>query len=299
VRLVRHTVLPEDVTSEHDVPFVIGVAVTAAWTLLAGVLTAASYTVGHSWLWQHRLDQLPWIGGLSAFTAVLCGPSIVRRYPQAFVASAREPAPTSGPAWSSEQLVRVPWPTAADVERHRQRARHWALRRLAAVVVPSATAVVTFGAALADLIPLPESDPAFWTALSVWIVLVMVAVLAGFSCHVGTLRAVLPGRAVAAKVREVRPTTRRVMNAWGRRRRPVRDIRAETSEGHVLDLTLLDEDGSPEPGDVVVLVGALPRRARAAPRNRRTAASGLAAVLVVDGRPRALLLRPLPVDPAR
>jgi hypothetical protein len=29
-------------------------------------------------------------------------------------------------------------------------------------VVPSATAVVTLGAALAEVVPLPESDNAFW-----------------------------------------------------------------------------------------------------------------------------------------
>ena len=76
----------------------------------------------------------------------------------------------------------------------------------------------------------------------------------------------------------------------------MRDILAETSDGHLLGVTLL-EDGTPEPGDVVVLVGALPRRGLVAPGNRRTAASGLGAVLVVDGRPRDLLLPPRPVVP--
>ena len=149
VRLVRHTVLPEDVTSETTYR-----SSSASpspppgcwWPVRSPRPRTPSGTPGCG---TTGWTSWPWIGGISAFTAVLSGPSIVRRYPEAFVVPPREPAHTAGSAWTTGAARRIPWPTAADVERHRRR---WALRRLAAVVVPSATAVVTFGAALAVLI---------------------------------------------------------------------------------------------------------------------------------------------------
>jgi hypothetical protein len=97
---------------------------------------------------------------------------------------------------------------------------------------------------------------------------------------------------VPAKVTAVTLGRHRVLTAWGRRRRPVREVRAETASGHVVHLTLLDDEPRPAPADVVVLVGRVPVPGETGPATRRAATRGLAAVVVVGGRPRDPVLPP-------
>ena len=53
VRLVRHTVLPGDITSVHDVPVVITSVVLGGYLMLAAALTGGLYAAGDAWMWQH------------------------------------------------------------------------------------------------------------------------------------------------------------------------------------------------------------------------------------------------------
>jgi hypothetical protein len=255
------------------------------------VLTGVLHVLGHPWLSWHRVDQLRAIPLVSAFSSMLLGPAIVRRYPKAFQAPDR-PRPPAGPPSTTEQLAAIPWPSAGEVQRARQRARRWALARVSAAVVPVALAVAAFAAALADLIPLPDSERGIWAVVVGWAALVSVGVHAGFSCTRTTLRAVAPGRAMPAKVSGVVPEhagcSTPGADAAGRSAR----CGPRRATGHVVEMTVLDDDLRPVPGDVVVLVGRVPRHGGAGPTGRRAASRALTAVVVVGGRPRDPVLPP-------
>ena len=114
VRLVRHTVLPGDITSVHDVPVVVGLAVLGGHLMPAAAVTGVLYAAGDDWMWHHW--QL--VGGLAsaaaANTAPRIAPAVVRRYPRAFAAAGDERASRefeSRPL-AGAQRADVPWPSA-------------------------------------------------------------------------------------------------------------------------------------------------------------------------------------------
>src|SRR3954447_10701691 len=226
--------MPGDITSVHDVPVVVGLAVLGCHLMLAAAVTGVLYAAGDAWMW-HRWQL---VGGVTsaaaANTALRVAPAVVRRYPAAFTAAGNEcarPAFESRPP-AGAQRAEVPWPSAGQVLLGRRRARRWALCRIAAVVIPAGAALSGAAWATADVDRLPGSDAGFMIALAAWTALVGGALIAGFNCDRGTARALYPGRVAAVRVVEVALTRRPVSDAWGRRRTP----------------------WGPEPGDVVLLV---------------------------------------------
>jgi hypothetical protein len=293
VRLVRHTVLPEDITSVHDVPVVIGLLVTGAYAVAAAAVTGVLYAQGDPWVWHHWEGVGAVVSALSASTVVRVSPAIVALYPQAFTATEDDLARERVQArpLTARELGGVPWPSARQLTSDLRRARRWALRGVGAVVVPSVVALGLVAWAGSDVNVLPESDLGLWLALLAWTSVVSIAVRAAFRCDRNTLRALVPGRATATKVVEVRLARRRVTDGWGRRRRLVCDVRAVRPDGHLVEFTVREAGACPQPGVVVVLVGDVPRDAdlRLAPRHQ--AGPGWSALAVVAGRPRATLHR--------
>jgi hypothetical protein len=258
--------------------------------MLAAAVTGVLYAAGDAWMWHH------WklVGGLAsaaaANSALRFAPAVVRRYPRAFTAAGDERASR---AFESRPLTGaprtdVPWPSAGQVQVGRRRARLWALRRVGVSVVPASVALSVAAWATAGVDRLPESDVGFMLVLAAWTVLICVAVLAGFSCDRGTVRALYPGRAAAARVVGVTLTRRPVSDAWGRRRRLVCDVRAVVPDGRLVEFTLRTRSG-PAPGDVVLLVGNAPRSRNFVVPTGHRAGPRWCAVAVLAGRPRATL----------